>query len=298
MMLSGQSSSALGAQSTAEQVIAQTGTNLTGKTIVVTGASSGIGAEAARVFAKAGAQVFALGRNETKTMSVVNAINAECGAEKATFVACDLSSLASVRSAAQKILSAGVPIHVLLNNAGVMAVQERRTTQDGFEMQIGTNHIGHFVLTNELIPMLKAGAPSRVVNVSSGAHRRGGVIFEDMMLENAYDPWRAYGQSKSANILHAVELQRRYGSEGITAVALHPGVITDGSDLWRHAGKVMRGSKNVQQGASTSVYCSVGSDIVGGAFYSDCARAGAADWATNPALAARLWEETEKLVSQ
>ena len=95
-----------------------------------------------------------------------------------------------------------------------------------------------------------------------------------------------------------MELQNRFGSDGITAVALHPGVITDGSDLCRRAGKVMRGSKTVQQGAATSVYCSVGSDVVGGAFYSDCARAGAADWATDPSFAARLWEETEKLVSQ
>ena len=173
------SSITLGPQSTAEDVIAKFGADLSGKNIVVTGASSGIGAEAARVFAKAGAKVFALGRSEAKTRGVVNAINAECGdASPVTFISCDLSSLASVRAAAEAIRDAGVPLHVLLNNAGVMAIQERTVTSDGFEMQLGTNHIGHFVLTNELTPALKAGAPSRIINVSSGAHRREGLFLK------------------------------------------------------------------------------------------------------------------------
>lgn len=287
----------LNKSSTAQDVVAKFGTDLTGKNIVVTGASSGIGAEAARVFAIAGAKVFALGRSESKTMAVVNAINSECGADdRVSFVSCDLSSLASVRCAAAAILAAGLPLHVLLNNAGVMAIQERAVTADGFEMQLGTNHIGHFVLTNELTSALKAGAPSRVVNVASRAHMRGGVVFEDMNLESAYEPWRSYGQSKSANILHAIELQRRLSGDGITAVSLHPGVITD-SDLWRHAGKVFQANKNVPQGASTSVYCAVAPGIVGGAYYDDCAQADAAAHATDPALAERLWTETEKLLA-
>lgn len=267
-----------------------------GKNVVVTGASSGIGAEAARVFAMAGARVFALGRDQAKTLAVVDTINAACGENAATFVPCDLSSLASVRAAAAMINAKGMPLHVLLNNAGVMAIQERAVTKDGFEMQLGTNHFGHFVLTHELTPALKAGAPSRIVNVSSGAHRRSGVVFDDIMLEKSYDPWLAYGQSKSANILHAVELQKRLGPEGVTSVSLHPGVITD-SDLWRHSGKVMTANKNVPQGASTSVYCAVAPGLVGGAFYTDCAEASANSWATDPALAEQLWQETEKLVA-
>ena len=291
------SAAPLDGTSTAQDVITKLGADLTGKNIVVTGASSGIGAEAARVFAKAGARVFALGRSESKTMTVVDAINAECGdAARVSFVSCDLSSLTSVRGAANAILAAGVPLHVLLNNAGVMAIQDRTLTADGFEMQLGTNHIGHFVLTNELIPALKAGAPSRIVNVSSKAHFRGGIIFEDMMMESDYHPWRSYGQSKSANILHAIELQRRLGGDGITAVSLHPGVITD-SDLWRHAGNVMTANKSVPQGASTSVYCALAPDVVGGAFYDNCAPCGAAPHATDPALAERLWAETEKLLA-
>jgi NAD(P)-dependent dehydrogenase (short-subunit alcohol dehydrogenase family) len=291
------SAAPLDGTSTAQDVITKLGADLTGKNIVVTGASSGIGAEAARVFAKAGARVFALGRSESKTMTVVDAINAECGdAARVSFVSCDLSSLTSVRGAANAILAAGVPLHVLLNNAGVMAIQDRTLTADGFEMQLGTNHIGHFVLTNELIPALKAGAPSRIVNVSSKAHFRGGIIFEDMMMGSDYNPWRSYGQSKSANILHAIELQRRHGSDGITAVSLHPGVITD-SDLWRHAGNVMTANKSVPQGASTSVFCALAPDVAGGAFYDNCAPCGAAPHATDPALAERLWAETEKLLA-
>ena len=286
----------LNASSTAQDVVSKFSANLLGKNIVVTGASSGIGAEAARVFANAGAKVFALGRSESKTMAVVNSINAECGDEsRVSFISCDLSSLASVRGAAAAILAFGAPLHVLLNNAGVMAIQERTVTSDGFEMQLGTNHIGHFVLTNELTSALKAGAPSRIVNVASKAHLRGGIIFEDMNQESAYEAWRSYGQSKSANILHAIELQRRLSSDGITAVSLHPGVITD-SDLWRHAGKVFKANKNVPQGASTSVYCALAPKVVGGAYYEDCALADAAPWAMDPALAERLWAETEKLL--
>jgi len=268
-----------------------------GKNVVVTGASSGIGAEAARIFALSGARVFALGRDPAKTTAVVESINAACGESRVTFVPCDLSSIESIRAAATTINAAGVPLHVLLNNAGVMAIQSRETTKDGFEMQIGTNHIGHFVLTNELTPALKAGAPSRIVNVSSMAHRRGGVIFDDMMLEKAYDAWRSYGQSKSANILHAVELQRRLGPEGVTACSLHPGVITDGSDLWRHAGQIMQANKTVPQGAATSLFCAVAPRIVGGGFYNDCAQASAAGWATDAELAVQLWLETEKLLT-
>lgn len=272
---------------------------INGKNIVVTGASSGIGAEAARIFALSGARVFALGRDPAKTTAVVESINAACGdSSRVTFVPCDLSSIESIRAAAATINAAGVPLHVLLNNAGVMAIQSRETTKDGFEMQLGTNHIGHFVLTNELTPALKAGAPSRIVNVSSMAHRRGGVIFDDIMLEKAYDAWRSYGQSKSANILHAVELQRRLGPDGVTACSLHPGVITDGSDLWRHAGQIMQANKNVPQGAATSVFCAVAPGLVGGGFYNDCAQASAADWATDPELAVQLWLETEKLLTR
>ena len=177
-----------------------------------------------------------------------------------------------------------------------MAIPDRRVTAQGFEMQLGTNHIGHFVLTNYLIDSLKAGSPSRIVNVSSMAHRRGGIVFEDINLENNYDGWRSYGQSKTANILHAVELQNRLSADGITAVSLHPGVIRD-SDLWRHTETKFDANKTVPQGASTSVFCCVAPNIIGGAFYNDCVESSAASYATDKVLAQKLWEVTDKLLS-
>jgi NAD(P)-dependent dehydrogenase (short-subunit alcohol dehydrogenase family) len=274
------------------------GVDLKGKNIVVTGASSGIGAEAARVFATAGARVFALGRDVAKTMAVVDAISAACGEARVSFVACDLSNLASVRAAAADINALRIPIHVLLNNAGVMAIPVRTLTTGGFEMQIGTSHVGHFVLTDALAGALKAGAPSRVVSVPSLAHRRGGIVFDDMMLETEYEGWRSYGQSKSANILYATELNRRWGADGVLAVSLHPGVITDGSDLWRHSDVKFAANKNVAQGAPTSIYCCVAPGVAGGAFYVDCAEAPAAPHATDPALAQRLWATAVALLGE
>lgn len=159
----------------------------------MTGCSSGIGVECVRVFANAGAHVFALGRDVPKTIAVVSAINEECrDPGRVSVVPCDLSNLTSVREAAAFIISSGFPVSILLNNAGVMAIPDRRVTKDGLEMQFGTNHVGHFVLTNELAAALKAGAPSRIVNVSSMAHRRNGIVWDDIMLERdgSYNDWK------------------------------------------------------------------------------------------------------------
>jgi NAD(P)-dependent dehydrogenase (short-subunit alcohol dehydrogenase family) len=141
------------------------------------------------VLAKAGANVWLAGRDVEKTRRVADAVAAECGdPSRVNVLPLDLSSLSSVRAAIAQFTSLGVPLHILLNNAGCMAVQQRTTTADGFEMQFGTNHLGHFVLTNGLIDCLKAGAPSRIVNVSSMAHMRAGVNFDDPQLVKAYDP--------------------------------------------------------------------------------------------------------------
>jgi len=289
-------STVLGKHSVGEEVIAAYGVDLTGKNVVVTGASGGIGAESARVLANAGARVFALGRNEAKTQSVVDSINGECGdPARVSFVQCDLSSLASVKQAAAVIKAAEVPIHIMLNNAGVMAIPERTETQDGIEMQFGTNHVAHFLLTQELTDALKAGAPARVVNVSSKAHWRGDVKFDDIMLVQAYEGWRSYGQSKTANILHAMELSKRFEADGIMAVSLHPGVIA--SDLWRHTDTRFPPNKTIPQGASTSIYCCVSPDVVGGGFYEDCAPARRAPYAADPAFADRLWTVSEELIA-
>lgn len=162
-----------------------------GKNIIITGASSGIGAEAVRIFANAGARIFALGRDVVKTQSVIDSVAAECGdPERLMVIECDLSDIKSVRKATETFNNLKLPLHILLNNAGVMAIPERMVTNDGFEMQFGTNHIGHFVLTNDLIESLKLGAPSRIVNVSSKAHFRNGVNWDDIQFESGYGDWK------------------------------------------------------------------------------------------------------------
>lgn len=176
-----------------------------------------------------------------------------------------------------------------------MAIQERQISKDGFEMQMGTNHFGHFVFTLGLIDSLKAAGSSRVVSVSSIAHKRNAVQFDDMDFSENYDPWKAYGQSKTANILFAKELQKRFAGDGITSVSCHPGVIE--SELWRHTGKITSFNKTIPQGASTSMYCCLSPDIGAGMMYSDCALFETAAYASDMELAAKLWEISEKRTS-
>lgn len=286
----------LGAKSTGDDVVKAFGTDLSGKNVIVTGASSGIGAEAVKIFAKVGANVFAFGRDVDKTQKVIDEIIKEYSdaSERLSVIECDLSNLDSVRKAAQAFQSLNIPLHILLNNAGVMAIPERAETSDGFEMQFGTNHIGHFLLTNELLSSLKVGAPSRVVNVSSKAHFRNGINWDDLMFHNSYGDWKVYGQSKTANILHAIGLQSRYEKDGITSVSLHPGVIH--TELWRHSAKKYPNDKTIPEGTSTSIYCCVAPDIKGGGYYNNCQEAQPADYACDPANAERLWEVTEAIL--
>lgn len=186
-----------------------TNLNVAGKTIVVTGASSGIGLEAARIFAKNGARVIAAVRNENKAAKAIDF--------QADIAHLDLSDLASVRAFASSITS---PVDVLVNNAGVMAIPLART-KDGFEMQIGTNHLGHFALTNLLLTRIT----DRIVTVSSTAHRMGKIRLDDLNWNRGYQKWLAYGQSKLANLLFTSELQRRLSEHGsrLRALAVHPG---------------------------------------------------------------------------
>jgi NAD(P)-dependent dehydrogenase (short-subunit alcohol dehydrogenase family) len=180
---------------TAEEVILGLGISLNEKNIIVTGGSSGIGAEAARVFALAGANVWITGRDLSKTKAVADSIASQIeNPSNIKILELDLSSLASVKQCAENFLSLGIPLHILLNNAGVMGIQERTETVDGLEMQIGTNHFGHFLLTLCLIEALKAAGQARVAMVSSGAHWRSPILFEDVHLTgsvHSYAPVRA-----------------------------------------------------------------------------------------------------------
>ncbi|HVN27463.1 MAG TPA: oxidoreductase, partial [Candidatus Binataceae bacterium] len=198
--------------------------DLSGLTIVVTGGNSGIGYEAALQFARKNAQVILACRSVDKASAAAKQIIASYPGAKAEVMALDLSSLSSIRSFAGLFHSSHRTLDVLVNNAGVMALPYRRT-EDGFEMQFGTNHLGHFALTGLLLDALLTREGARVVNVASGAHRMGRIRFDDLQWEHRYYKWLAYGQSKLANLLFNLELQRRADAAGVKllAVACHPG---------------------------------------------------------------------------
>jgi NAD(P)-dependent dehydrogenase (short-subunit alcohol dehydrogenase family) len=310
--------SGFGFKSTAEDVIA--GHDLTGKTAIVTGGYSGIGLETTRAFASAGAHVIVPARDMSKAQNAVKAI---AGVELATL---DLSDSASVDAFADRFLKSQRPLHILVNNAGVMAVPLIRDAR-GYESQFATNHLGHFQLTERLWPALLQADGARVISVSSRGHRFSGVDFEDPNFERRpYDKWVAYGQSKTANILFAVALDARGKQDGVRAFSLHPGRILDTS-LARHMSeeelapfvppdeqaRELAGPadyiKNVQQGAATSVWCATSRDLDGmGAVYcEDCNIApvvpaddsdglGVRPYAIDPEFAERLWSLSRTLL--
>jgi NAD(P)-dependent dehydrogenase (short-subunit alcohol dehydrogenase family) len=269
--------------------------DLSGRTAVVTGASSGLGLETARALASAGAHVVAAVRDVDKARAALGA---------AEIVALELSDLNSVRSAAADIARQYPRIDLLINNAGVMATPLARTGQ-GFELQLGTNHLGHFVFTNALLDNLGAG--SRIVNLTSRGHLVSGIRWDDPNFrdESTYEKFVAYGQSKTANVLFTVELERRLAATGIHAFAVHPGVII--TDLGRHVNvadmKAWGTLKptDVSHGAATTVWAATSSalDGLGGVYLEDCAIAvpfvegtpgGFAPHAVDPDQAARLWD--------
>jgi NAD(P)-dependent dehydrogenase (short-subunit alcohol dehydrogenase family) len=292
--------------STAAEVVA--GIDLTGRRVVVTGGASGIGIETARALAGAGAEVTLAVRNTEVGQRVVDDIIAGTG-NKHMFVApLDLADLASVAGFVAGWVG---PLHILVNNAGVMATPLTRTPQ-GWELQFATNHLGHFALATGLRPALAAAGPARVVSVSSSAHLRSPVVFEDIHFERRpYDPWLAYGQSKTANVLFAVEATKRWADDGITVNALTPGSIRtklqryvseeEIAELRRRSG-VTSSWKTPEQGAATSVLVATSPllDGVGGRYFENCNEAephvpdtpnqGVADYALDPGAAARLWQ--------
>ncbi|MET0181117.1 MAG: SDR family NAD(P)-dependent oxidoreductase [Novosphingobium sp.] len=309
-----------GPTTTAEEVAA--GHDLSGKRVVITGASSGLGAETARVLGVMGADHVLAARDTAACESLADDLEQKTG-RRAQVVRLDLGDLGSVRACARAIGAA--PIHVLINNAGVMATPFGRT-KDGFETQFGVNHLGHFVLTRALLPSLEAGAPARVIQLSSAGHIWSRIDFDDLDFEGReYNPWVAYGQSKTANILFAVELTRRYRDKGITANAVMPGRI-DETGLGRHTTaqavavmppmSVTEGAtppdpavrmKTTAEGAATTVWAALAPELegVGGLYLEDCAvaqpwssarpRRGVKPYALDPALAARLWQLSSDL---
>jgi len=311
-----QTREALGWQSTTADVC--DGINLTGKVAVVTGASGGLGAESGRALAHCGAQVILTARDLAKAEAVVGRIREETPGAVVSVEELELDSLDSIRRCAERIAAAHPAIHILVNNAGVMACELARTSQ-GWERQFATNHLGHFLFTNLLVPQLRAGAPARVVSVSSAGHRLSDVVFDDLHYEHRpYDKWTAYGQSKTANVLFAVALDRRLRDAGVRALAVHPGTIL--TDLGRHmseqdiqdlVARIPGGKlewKSVEQGAATAVWAATAPELAeqGGVYLEDCHVAarkthedqadGVTDYALDAEAAERLWASSEELV--
>ena len=214
--------SEFGFSSTADEVLE--GKDLSGRTALITGGYSGLGKETARAMAAKGAHIILSGRDADKLDDAAQEIADATGAKIETLV-CDLASLDSVRKAAKEASERFDKIDLLINNAGVMAPPLKRTAE-GFELQFGTNHLGHFLLTNLLMPLVEKGDRPRIVNLSSRAHHLDHVHFDDPNYEKRdYEKWTAYGQSKTANILFSVGLEQRLGDKGIHSYALHPGGI-------------------------------------------------------------------------
>ncbi len=288
-----------GKSSTASDVTR--GVSLDGKTALVTGVNSGIGFETMRAIAACGAHVIGTARTLDKAAAATAQVQGSVMP-----LACELESLDSIHACAEAVAATGKPLDILIANAGVMALPKRELVR-GVEKQFATNHLGHYLLVRLLQSQVEAAAGSRVVIVSSEAHRQApsvGIDFADLDASRKYGPWLAYGQSKLANILFAASLARRLGN-GATSNSLHPGVIR--TNLGRHMnpivsvalGLFMRPmSKSVEQGAATSCYVAVRPELEGitGQYFSDCAVATPTRQARDEALAERLWVESERLV--
>ncbi len=255
----------------------------TGRLAVVTGANSGIGLEEARRLAQAGADVILAVRNPTKGAAAVDDIRGSAPTAEVSAESLDLSSLDSVEAFAQTMTGRGRPVDILINNAGIMAVPKREVTADGFELQLGTNHLGHFALTGRLLPLLRQADAARVVTLSSTAARLGRINFDDLQSERRYGAWRAYGQSKLADLLFAFELQRRSVAHGwgVMSNAAHPGSThTNLQATGRNLGKDSRGtgliglamrfpgiSQMPAQGALPTLFAATSPDAVGSGYY-------------------------------
>jgi len=318
---------AFGETSTTDEVLS--GVNFKGKRVLVTGVSSGLGVETARSLVAHGAQVVGAARDLKKTDAATEEVRKDAAANGGSFevVALDLASLKSVRACADGLLKKGDPFDVIIANAGVMATPFGHT-EDGFETQFGTNHLGHFVLANRIAPLLGTGG--RLINLASAGHRFANVDLADPNFERTpYDPWVAYGRSKTANILFAVEFDSRHRDRGIRAAAVHPGGIR--TELGRHMdpahwqamvdqinkqlaaeGKAPFQYKTIPQGAATSVWAGfvASADQIGGRYCENCHVSqivpedkqlsvnseGVRAYALDRKAAEALWRKSEELV--
>lgn len=309
-----------GAETTTNDVL--DGIDLSGKRVVITGGASGIGKETARAMAAKGASVVIPARDLEKGEAAAKEIISVTGNRDVEVMELDLGSMESIRGFADTFLAKYDRIDLLINNAGVMACPHAETT-DGLEMQFGTNHIGHFLMTNLLVPAILNGDSPRIVNLSSRGHHRDEVHFDDLNFENReYEKWAAYGQAKTANVLFSVGLENRLANKDVHSLAVHPGGIV--TNLGRHLteadvaelmarmtessgdGPVL---KSVEAGAATTCYAATAPELEGkgGIYLEDCHVADVDDddpagsvrsYAVDPANADKLWSLSEEIVGQ
>jgi NAD(P)-dependent dehydrogenase (short-subunit alcohol dehydrogenase family) len=284
-----------------------------GRSAVVTGATGGLGYETALALAKAGAEVILAGRDDRKGQAAIEKISREALGAKVVYETLDLASLQSIADFAQRMHSRS-SLDLLINNAGVMALPRRQTTADGFEMQFGTNYLGHFALTARLLPLLRRASGPRVVSISSLAHRTGLIDFDDLQGARVYAPWKAYGQSKLAMLIFALELQRRSDASGwnLTSTAAHPGFARTGLFASGPGGLLSLATdlaaplfgQSAADGARPTLFAATSPAAKPGAYYGPGGigelRGGPAPamimpQARNSATAARFWEVSEQL---
>ena len=284
-----------------------------GRRAIVTGANVGLGFETARELARAGAQVVLACRSMERGDAAVNRIRAEQPEAQLSVELLDLSSLASVRAFAEKTLAGGQPIDILVNNAGIMSLPHRQTGPDGFELQLATNYLGHYALTGLLLPALLASGIPRIVSLSSGAHKRGRLHFDDLQMQRNYGPFKSYAQTKLAMLVYALELQRQADAHGarLLSVGAHPGLST--TSIARELGGAAKLVTSLAfhflghsqaHGALPQLYAATAENVTPGGYYGpdgflefkgDPAPASVSSQASDPGAGARLWTVSEQL---
>lgn len=269
-----------------------------GKVAIVTGSNTGIGRVTAHELAKQGAHVIMACRSEEKTKPVVEEIRAATGNDAVQFVPLDLGSFESIRRASEDIHNLGLPIHLLINNAGLAGA--KGTTSDGFELTFGVNHLGHFLLTNLLLDRIRESSPARIVIVASKAHYKAESTDFEALRSPTKTPtgFPEYTVSKLCNVLHAKSLAKRLEGTGVTTYSLHPGVVA--SDVWRKVPWPFRSLMKLfmisnEEGAKTSLYCATSSEVAehSGRYYDECREREPSKLALDAELAETLWKHSE-----
>ncbi len=281
-------------------------TEMTGKTVLVTGANSGIGFEASVKLARMGAEVVMVARDPKKGDAALAEVKARSGSQKVSLLVHDLGSMAGVRALAAAFRAKHARLDVLVNNAGSVS-EKHQLTVDGYEQTFAVNHLAGFLLTSLLLDLLKKSAPSRIVNVASRGHFQGTMDFANLHYENGgYFIMKAYGRSKLANVLHAAELARRLTGTGVTAYSLHPGAVA--TNIWGHAPRWSQPILNLakrlfmitpEQGGDTIVHAATSDDVLphNGRYFVNKKPTPTSVLARDETLAKRLWETSEKLTA-